>query len=721
MADIANAKDLASQKIGEAKNSVTGFDTVLDVLSHGGMTTGALKQSATALDYELQEAQYAVDLNLGQMTSAEYQEAIAGLETKKESALDKIQSSARVTSGIQAGIQVASVGLTVGAGVIGSKAASATKVSESLGTKFMSDVINNADEVTAGIAKAATSGTDDVIKYGLEIGSKYGDDVANLGNRLLNESDDLTKGLIDTYGKEAVEKLGNLCKNGLTDDGLRSLVANNADDSAKLLTEAVNGSMQGVGSKVNPTEIANALTKMTETSEGRKALQNVLKQNGDEASKAILDAMKGKGDVGLDKAIKDIVNKQSDDALKGLVNALDNTTSINAGQRALGKIATISHNAHSGVNNFAGKLIGNGHFVAGSATAVLGHGGIEAVKYAPAIATYAVNGAINKNLQEQHKEHIRENCLILAQMENSLSSMQDSELYQNFAESVYNYNESLAGISDMYDAKQITEDQYNQYVSELNDSFDDYIDANKQYLPEELQGKSMSEIHDYFKRADQQITGNDPYMALAANGKTADEINKQNGYIAERADEETKAAAKKLEDEGYDPDKYKNGLASNGFTAFFMTLNARMIQACPFVAKLEAAILKVADASFDKVADFMTGGEHAAKYQGQSVTDIANQLVQDSSTHLAMIDANSAIQQACADNKDYSDGATWNSQNREEEADNYVAMLESIPGQANSSSQFVVPNETLLANKDDEEESEEKQSGKVSYTPSYGV
>ena len=184
------------------------------------------------------------------------------------------------------------------------------------------------------------------------------------------------------------------------------------------------------------------------------------------------------------------------------------------------------------------------------------------------------------------------------------------------------WNTATQSLHDDFDNGKITEAEYREKFGQIKDEY----------------SQKYTEASEYFAGLGADL---DSYLAYEqANYDTKLQIDPSNydgGYINSTI-YSAAPDAKAVAEEAYGK---KNGLCSSEFTAFFATINAKIVSVCPFVASLEAAALKAADSAYDFVRDTVNENilhkeAGVSKYQDKSISDIAESIKNFSTEHLAV-------------------------------------------------------------------------------------
>ena len=93
-----------------------------------------------------------------------------------------------------------------------------------------------------------------------------------------------------------------------------------------------------------------------------------------------------------------------------------------------------------------------------------------------------------------------------------------------------------------------------------------------------------------------------------------------------------------------DYQKYDKG---SDFANFISNIHATMIHYLPALAYAEATVVKAVDATLEFLDDYIPGYDHAAKYEGQGIGDIASSIVTDAD---AQYEAKMELEQLAKDN-----------------------------------------------------------------------
>ena len=204
-----------------------------------------------------------------------------------------------------------------------------------------------------------------------------------------------------------------------------------------------------------------------------------------------------------------------------------------------------------------------------------------------------------------------------------------SYLESSDADLTYDKGESLKSWRDDYDSN------CESLLNQLNSGKLTQAEYDKKY--EELTESSYADLDTVLEGYKERGTyiigeGNTAAMAEASMGLTQkefDELGYHNSYIQTSKDEHSEAWTDVQRVAGM-----QYGNCNSAFASFFATINAKIVEVCPFVATLEATALKAVDSTYDFVRDTVKGGDTVSKYQDKSISEIAQGIREFSDEHL---------------------------------------------------------------------------------------
>ena len=275
----------------------------------------------------------------------------------------------------------------------------------------------------------------------------------------------------------------------------------------------------------------------------------------------------------------------------------------------------------------------------------------------PFLLSYGLTGAINKGIKNDILSKTEDTMIMLAAVNEGIKDWENDDLHGHFDNMTKGYSDGLHDLSDQLDSGEISEAEYNQKVDELNNKYQEQLTNMVDSLSPEDQTKlqtwlnntaangfdlNADDIHDIdmatmytmYGGANQQIGQNNPSNALSEDGRNPNKYYDEDGILHDVSDE-----CKEANQVIYEAvNKYKYGTAGSEFGAFFKTLNARIVNVCPFVANIEATVLKAVDWVVDNVMDLATDGQHKGAYEGMSISEVADNIRLDNAKHLALIE-----------------------------------------------------------------------------------
>ena len=297
----------------------------------------------------------------------------------------------------------------------------------------------------------------------------------------------------------------------------------------------------------------------------------------------------------------------------------------------------------------------------------------------PFIATYGLEGFINKSQQTHILEKSQDTMAMIAIVNEGRDSFESDGFIDTFDNFMQDFSTDYHVIEDQFSNGDISEEEYNKLIGDLNDKYQGELSNIVDNLSPSDQAKlqqwmdSTENTSDYqldenvetvsdlnaasmytlYGAAYQQMAHNNPNMELGRRGRESEYVVDEYGEILDEVSDECKEASNAVAEA---VDKYKHGLADDAFSAFFKTLNARIVNACPMIAYVEAAFVKTFDVIGDKVMDLFTDGAHTGTYDGIDVYNIARNIRLDSAKQTALTDTYDHMM-AVTDNTD-----SWMSQ-----------------------------------------------------------
>lgn len=279
----------------------------------------------------------------------------------------------------------------------------------------------------------------------------------------------------------------------------------------------------------------------------------------------------------------------------------------------------------------------------------------------PFIATYGLEGFINKSQQTHILEKSQDTMAMIAIVNEGRDSFESDGFVDTFDNFMQDFSTDYHVIEDQFSNGDISEEEYNELIGNLNDKYQGELSNIVDNLSPEDQAKlqqwmdSTENTGDYqldenvetvsdlnaasmytlYGAAYQQMAHNNPNMELGRRGRESEYIDDEYGEILDEVSDECKEASNAVAEV---VNKYKHGLANDEISAFFKTLNARIVNACPAIAYIEAAFVKTFDVIGDKVMDLFTDGTHTGAYEGVGMYGIANDIRLDSAKQIALTD-----------------------------------------------------------------------------------